>query len=301
MKGTLSTPSLTLQRRIVRPKFSEQLAWDDNLAREVAAPLFDAGVVITAITERHNYCTGMMGTRRYHDLRLLLQGAMRLNSTGTTHELKPGDLMVCPVGVPFEVLSGTEATWWLYFLIADLPEWAPFKRHGLYVRPCEHALLMYHLLRDILDAMVSHQPLAMAQARNEARALADLLHHELRAGAQWHSPKRVALQNLVAELTASNGNRWTVEQMASRMDMSPQHLTRLFRQELGIAPGTLLVRQRLKQAARELINTDLKIDAIATRAGYASLHSFTRLFTRHIGLPPGQYRKRHAPEPVQEA
>lgn len=295
MKSPLNTPTLALKRQTIRPTFSEQIAWDDNLAREVAEPLFEEGLLLAAITERRGY-GGRGGPYPYHDVRLLLQGSMRLEAQGATQEVRPGDLVVCPAGEPLTLSASKEGVWWLYFKLTDLPKWAPFKRHGVYVRPYEHALLMYQLLRDILDAMAMHQPRAAAQALNEARALADLLHHELSWGAGRQTRRTESLQELMAEMAAWDRKDWDVRQMAARMALSPQQLTRVFKSELGITPGQLIVRQRMKLAARDLLNTKLAIARVAEQHGYDSLHSFTRLFAKHIGIPPGRYRKRYAPE-----
>lgn len=49
----------------------------------------------------------------------------------------------------------------------------------------------------------------------------------------------------------------------------------------------------MQLATQELLNSNRKIESIASELGYESFHSFTRLFTRHVGIPPGQYRARY--------
>jgi len=51
----------------------------------------------------------------------------------------------------------------------------------------------------------------------------------------------------------------------------------------------------MNHATALLINSDRKIADIAGELGYESLHFFTRLFTRHVGMPPGKYRARFTP------
>jgi AraC-like DNA-binding protein len=80
--------------------------------------------------------------------------------------------------------------------------------------------------------------------------------------------------------------------MATRLHVSVSQLKRIFRRELGVSPRELVIRQRMKVAIDKLTNTNLTVAVIAEELGYDSLHSFTRLFTRHVGEPPGRYRTR---------
>ena len=68
----------------------------------------------------------------------------------------------------------------------------------------------------------------------------------------------------------------------------------------GRAPIQLLARVRLSQAAAYLTTTDLTLDAIATRTGYATCASLSKAFKRHYGVSPGSYRAagRRPPVPV---
>ncbi len=42
-----------------------------------------------------------------------------------------------------------------------------------------------------------------------------------------------------------------------------------------------------------MIGEDPNIYSIGLRYGYDSQQTFTRLFTRHFHLPPGEYRKKN--------
>lgn len=292
MKKVIRTPFLSFGPHTIRPKFSEQVPCDDRLAQRVAQPLFDAGIEIAAITERRDYDSGL-GVRPYHDLRVLLQGEMRAEIGGRKHDLEPGDLMVCPAGTPLRCSSGRTGVWYLYFFILDRPEWEPFRKHGGYVRSYESAAVLFLLLRDTLDAMALHQPDAIRRARLNSRMLVNLLRLEMARGEAKRSEEGSALQQLVEEVTAAPQEPWDRQSMAEKLHLSVSQVTRLFNQELGVSPRELVIRQRMQFATQELLNTSRKIETIASELGYNSVHSFTRLFTRHVGIPPGQYRARY--------
>jgi len=293
MNKIIRTPYVSFRPHTIRPKFSEQLPCDDRLAQRVAQPLFDAGVVIAAITERRNYDSGLK-PRPYHDLRLLLQGEMRVEMGGRTYDLEPGDLMACPTGTPLRCSAGRKGTRYLYFFIEDRSDWEPLKKHGDYVRSFESAPVLFLLLRDTLDAMASHQPDTIRRAWQNSRMLIDLLRLEMGRGGSKRSEEGSALNRLVDDVTAAPQKPWDRQNMAARLHLSVSQLTRLFNQELGVSPRELVIRQRMQLATQELLNTNRKIESIAAELGYASFHSFTRLFTRHVGIPPGQYRARYS-------
>jgi len=292
VKKTISTPYLSFRPHPIRSKFSEQLPCDDRLAQRVAQPLFDAGIEIAAITERRNY-ESSLGARGYHDLRMLLQGELHVEIGGCKYDLEPGDLMVCPAGTQLRCSAGGAGTWHLYFMISTRPEWEPFRKHGGYVRAFESAAVLFLLLRDTLDAMASHQPDAIRRANHNSRMLVNLLRLEMGRGEAKRSEEGSALLQLVEDVTAEPQKPWSRQSMAERLHLSVSQLTRLFNQELGVSPRELVIRQRMQFATQELLNTNRKIETIASELGYESFHSFTRLFTRHVGIPPGQYRTRY--------
>lgn len=292
MNKTIRTPFLSFRPHPIRSKFSEQAPCDDRLAQRVAQPLFDAGIEIAAITERRPY-DSLLGVRPYHDVRMLLQGEMRAEIGGRTYDLAPGDLMVCPAGTPLRCSAGQTGVWYLYFFIEARPEWEPFRKHGGYVRAFESAAVLFLLLRDTLDAMASHQPDAIRRAHHNSRMLVNLLRLEMARNEAKRSGEGSALQQLVEDVTAAPQKPWDRQSMAERMHLSVSQVTRLFNQELGVSPRELVIRQRMQFATQELLNTHRKIENIASELGYTSVHSFTRLFTRHVGIPPGQYRARY--------
>lgn len=64
-----------------------------------------------------------------------------------------------------------------------------------------------------------------------------------------------------------------------------------FRRHSGIPLHAFTVQQRMARARHLLGDTDQPIKAIAGRLGYQDVFFFTRQFTKHVGVTPGEYRK----------
>lgn len=90
-----------------------------------------------------------------------------------------------------------------------------------------------------------------------------------------------------------------VEDLASRAGMSPRTFSRRFKAATGETPLRYLQHIRIN-AAKHLLENDLKtIQEVSWAVGYENVGFFRRLFKRHTGTPPQQYRKRFGVSPPE--
>ncbi|MFI0778596.1 GlxA family transcriptional regulator [Streptomyces sp. NPDC021212] len=83
----------------------------------------------------------------------------------------------------------------------------------------------------------------------------------------------------------------TLGRLAERAGLSGRTLARRFAEQLGTSPGQWLLGRRLDAARVLLEQTDLPVEAIATRVGLASAVNLRRRFRTHLGTTPGAYRR----------
>lgn len=88
------------------------------------------------------------------------------------------------------------------------------------------------------------------------------------------------------------GFHWTVAGLARELGTSRSVLAERFGNLVGLAPMTYLTRWRVQLAARRLRETQNSMGEVAASVGYESLPAFNKVFKRHIGEPPGAWRKR---------
>lgn len=82
-----------------------------------------------------------------------------------------------------------------------------------------------------------------------------------------------------------------LKQLASAAGASPWHLQRLFRRSVGCSPHEYQTLLRLS-LARRLLAEGLPIAEAAVEAGFSDQAHLTRLFGRHFGFTPGEFRAR---------
>ena len=85
----------------------------------------------------------------------------------------------------------------------------------------------------------------------------------------------------------------TVESLATRSYLSPNHYSFLFRNQTGSSPIHYLIQLRMTRARELLTQTDSPLSEIASECGYPDLSFFIRAFRQMHGEPPTSYRKTH--------
>lgn len=84
---------------------------------------------------------------------------------------------------------------------------------------------------------------------------------------------------------------FTVSELARVAGMSRSLFSARFTDLVGVTPHQYLVRLRMQRAAYLLRSQRLTILEVSAQVGYASESSFSRIFTREMGVPPAMYRK----------
>lgn len=112
--------------------------------------------------------------------------------------------------------------------------------------------------QDRIDALLRRSPRWLTEAR-------ELLH------ARFRDPPRI-------------------RDLAVRAGVHPDHLARAFRVRFGVPIGAYVRRLRLEWAATRLETAESAIAQVALEAGFADQSHFTRVFKRHTGLTPAEYR-----------
>ena len=100
-----------------------------------------------------------------------------------------------------------------------------------------------------------------------------------------------SLARVLEWATARLDHPLTVDRLAERAGLSNRTLARRFVEQLGTSPGQWLLGRRIDEARILLEQTDLPIEAIATRVGLASAVNLRRRFRAHLGTTPGAYRR----------
>jgi two-component system response regulator YesN len=80
---------------------------------------------------------------------------------------------------------------------------------------------------------------------------------------------------------------------AEQVNLSPQHLSRIFKNKMGITFVDYLTKVRINKAVELLGDDELKMYEIAERIGYSTQHYFSSVFKKEMGMSPIDYKTSH--------
>ncbi len=105
------------------------------------------------------------------------------------------------------------------------------------------------------------------------------------------APLRAEVRQAAALLRDTPEDRWTLEELAAKVHLSPSQLSRVFIDAYGKTPLAFLTMVRAERLAKYLRETDLPVTAAMHHVGWHSRSHATALFRQYVGLTPGQYRQ----------
>ncbi|WP_028609417.1 helix-turn-helix domain-containing protein [Paenibacillus harenae] len=86
----------------------------------------------------------------------------------------------------------------------------------------------------------------------------------------------------------------SLETIAFEFSISPSHVSRTFKEKMGLNFIQYIWQKRLDEVIRQLTSTNDPLKEIINRVGYLDTPNFIRKFKKETGHTPGQYRKLHA-------
>ncbi|MGC8781608.1 MAG: ATP-binding protein, partial [Anaerolineae bacterium] len=115
--------------------------------------------------------------------------------------------------------------------------------------------------------------------------VASVLAHKRRPGAESQRIVRQAMAYIHTHYVEPIALR----DVAAHVGLSERHLTRCFRQEVGMTLNAYLNRYRLRQARALLEAGDKSITEVALAVGFSSSSYFARIFREEMGVSPRAY------------
>lgn len=82
------------------------------------------------------------------------------------------------------------------------------------------------------------------------------------------------------------------KKLASEHRLSYNRFRTIFKNETGVSLQQYLIQERLENAKRLMVNTNLSLKEIAAKTGFNSLFYFSKVFKKKMGYAPGKSRRK---------
>lgn len=128
---------------------------------------------------------------------------------------------------------------------------------------------------------------AYGLAEDAIVATSGLVPHVLQPSARDERRVGAALRHIEAHLD----DALSLDALANAAATSKYHFLRVFRQIVGVPPHQYVLAQRLRRAARRLVQSADSVSAIAFEAGFGDLSTFNARFRAVFGASPTNYRR----------
>lgn len=134
---------------------------------------------------------------------------------------------------------------------------------------------------DILELKVKELILLLIQTKN-VDSIIELI-------SSLYAPRTTQLKKVIDTHLYSN---MSVDELAKLSNLSLSSFKREFKKTYSDSPQSYINAKKLEKAQALLQNTQLAISEIAFDIGFNDPQYFTRLFTKHIGVTPSDFRKK---------
>lgn len=100
------------------------------------------------------------------------------------------------------------------------------------------------------------------------------------------------LQNAIAYVEKNYSEDFKIADLANECHISETHFRRIFQEKMNMTPIEYVNFVRVKKACELIDRTDISMEDVAEKVGFATASTFNRNFRRIIGTSPYQWKKR---------
>lgn len=109
------------------------------------------------------------------------------------------------------------------------------------------------------------------------------------------TPIEKKIYSITSYIHTHYGDDLSLEFFAQKHYISSCYLSHQFKDVTGFTLTDYIQMTRVRNVQSLLINTRIPITEAAARCGFSSFSQFNRVFQKHIGMSPSQYRKQRPP------
>lgn len=214
--------------------------------------------------------------RTYWLLHYVVSGHGHFEIGGQRFELGAGDIFVIPPEEASYYCASMEDPWhyiWVGFTADKLPVMLNYHIH------CPELGSVFHKMLECLEMENGKSAFLAARLWDMMSVLL-----ERQPGSVDHVEK--AIHCMHTEYMTGIG----VQEVAERLNLERSYFSVLFKKKMGLSPQAYLMRLRMENAAKLLIQQGVSVSVAAACVGYSDIYNFSKMFRKYFGVSPRVYR-----------
>lgn len=261
------------------------------------------GINVSRVQRKSLYKMPMSHKHSYYEIYYLESGSCSLLTKKDAMTLSAGDFCIIPPRISHCFYYATACTRVnVYYYFDELMDGGkPFNP----AIPASTAITVRHIpapyrenMSSMIDQMINEDRLADDLSGQMSRYLLRLLFLTvLRCSTETRGEKKREGDTIISDaltyITENPAADLTLLALAERAGLSESYFSKKFKSETGIGLKEFVTLTRLKEAEKELLGTDHRIEEIAVNNGFTSGNYFKDCFKKSYGASPRQYRKEH--------
>lgn len=242
--------------------------------------------------------------RQDYILHIVMEGKGVYRVKDQQYQLKKGDLFLIRPGDSTFYLADGEDPWvycWISFggSVAD-----KIIQHSLF-KDDQYTMVSSEIARyvEIILACMNYSTKNLVDELQLNALTYQLLALLLEDGGYVHLGEQKSYSALAVDavqyIEEHYSERLTVEEIAKKLSVNRSHLSRVFKNHMGISIKEYMIGVRINRAAFLLSLTEESVEAIAYQVGFNSLVVFSRMFKKFTGETATSYRRRMNNEKIK--
>lgn len=217
--------------------------------------------------------------RTYWLLHYVVSGFGRFERDGITHRVEPGQIFVIPPYQETYYEADDKKPWyyiWVGFTTGEqLPE-----------------LLMQPVISN-LDAGAIFQEMFSCSNMESGRSayLTSCLWKLMAVLLEKETPKEGYVEKALNCMHSEYSRGITIQEIAGRLGLDRSYFSGIFSRQMGSSPSEYLINLRLQKAAALMTVYGENPSTAARSVGYEDLYHFSKIFKKHYGVSPREYKK----------
>ena len=222
-------------------------------------------------------------------LHLYVNGKERIIPKGNMLLFRPGETQIYNL-----YASDKPETYWVHFTGSDVDILLDYyempKDENVFFTGTspDYQWLFRQMIQELQLRRVNYEDLLNMNLRH----IFLMINRFLKEGTELDSDALNEVERATHYFNENYNQSICIKDYANERHMSDCWFNRIFKQVIKVTPMQYILSLRITNAINLLENTNYNIIQVANAVGYDDAYYFSRLFRKHTGISPTEYRKR---------